>query len=233
MRRPRAGLGAILRPFARALIVPETHTRIFDARLQATMYAVFHRDWRCRWGHRLLTPVIVLGMLILAASLSRAHPLPAVVLLGALLVALWVRLDAAATLLAAPALVGLAVLALWLVHQVDDGVALGSALVVGGAIGQAGTHLFEPVPPPLSGSDGFVSGPVLLRRHGVKGLAAALVLWLAFYWVLEVWAATRVFVLQWQQVTFAFGARARLARAIRLEAERFHAAPAAWKASDG
>jgi uncharacterized membrane protein YGL010W len=218
--------------FARILIVPAAHSRIFDMRLQATMYDVFHRDWRCRWGHRLATPVVVLGLLTAAGALWPAHAAVPIAVVGAVLVALWLKLDRTATLLAAPALALLGYAAYAAVAATAQPLALGLGLVVAGGVVQAGTHLFEPVPPPLSGCDAFVDGPTCLRRRGLRGLVAATALWLGVYWWLEVWAATRVFLLQWQQVLFACGARPSLAAAIRRESDRFHAAPTAWCPSE-
>jgi hypothetical protein len=172
------------------------------------------------------TPVIVFGLLALADAAAPHH----VVLFGAsaALLLYWLALDVRAALLAAPLLGLLTYLAAALGAYASHPVSVAIAVVVGGGIAQAGTHMFEPVPPPLSGTDGFVDGRTYLRKTGLGGMVRGALLWLGCYWILEVWAAPRVLVLQAQELLLAFGCRPAFAANVRREVARFVRSPAAW-----
>src|SRR5262245_4669663 len=111
----------------RLLIVPGAHTRFWDTELQATLYQGFHRDWRCALGHRLCTPAILFGMLLLARQ-TDAQGIGLFVFAGAVLL-LWLKLDLRAGLLASPVLGTMA----WLAAHaatLAGSVWIGAAIVV-------------------------------------------------------------------------------------------------------
>ena len=79
---------------------------------------------------------------------------------------------------------------------------------------QTFSHLFEDVPPPLSGGEGFVPLRVWVRNVDFRVvLRAALLTLLVFYW-LELWASFRILPLQVLHVLMRAGHRPALRRAV-------------------
>ena len=139
-----------------ALIVPASHTQVFDGEFQIEMYEVFHTRSVARWGHAICTPIANVGLLALAAELPWLHRAPGALfaLDGAALAALialafYVGVHGAVALGMAPVL-ALAVLA---AHALGDllgahAVTGALAVAISAAFVQTLTHIHEPVPPP-------------------------------------------------------------------------------------
>src|SRR2546427_10327374 len=53
-----------------ALIVPEAHTRIFDADFQLEVYEVFHTRRTTRWMHVICTMIVNVSLLAAASAIS-------------------------------------------------------------------------------------------------------------------------------------------------------------------
>jgi hypothetical protein len=176
------------------------------------MYELFHQTPAARVGHVIGTSTVLFGVFMLA-SLA---PGPAFAVIAAAIVlgmAAWGgALDRAAGM--ATAVVGavLALAAYAASRALDPRVGL--ALVLGGCAVQTFSHLFEDVPPPLSGGDGFVPLRVWIRSvdFGVV-LRAALLTVLVFYW-LELWASFRILPLQVLHLMMRAGHRPALRRAV-------------------
>ena len=216
----------------RLLIVPAAHTRLGDVSFQVEMYELFHRTPAARIGHMLGTPTILLGALTLASlAPGAAAPLLAVAL--ALGVAVWGmaidRLVGLVTAIAAAALDGGAFA---LSHRVGPETALVVALacLFGGCTVQTFSHVFEDVPPPLSGSAGFVQPVAWARRlHARDAVRAAALTLGVFYW-LEMWSAFRILPLQILHLLLQAGHRPALRRALEARVAAILAAPASdWK----
>jgi uncharacterized membrane protein YGL010W len=216
----------------RLLIVPAAHTHIGHLRFQVEMYELFHRTPGGRLGHGLGTPTILFGVLMLV---SRA-PGPAAPLLAAGLVlgiAAWGaaldRVVGAVTLVLGAALaVGAAASG----RAIGDGalVAVGLALVLGGCAVQTFSHLFEDVPPPLSGAKGFVPLPAWLARIGVVAALRAAALTLGIFYWLELWASLRLLPIQVLHLMMRAGFRPELRRALDARVAEILAEPTAdWR----
>src|SRR5689334_17510071 len=61
---------SLRRLFYEALIVPEAHTRVFDADFQLEVYEVFHTRWTTRWMHILCTVIVNVSLLAAASTIS-------------------------------------------------------------------------------------------------------------------------------------------------------------------
>src|SRR5262249_34217556 len=134
-----------------ALIVPAVHHRVLDDGFQREMYELFHRKALCRAGHAVCTPIIMLGLFLLGASIGRA-PIDAGLALGVVLAAWYLASDR----VVGGIMVGL-IVALQIAARVLAG-ALGPSarvaalgIVVAGTLLQTWSHAIEDVPPPLSG----------------------------------------------------------------------------------
>jgi hypothetical protein len=91
---------------------------------------------------------------------------------------------------------------------------VGLALVLGGCAVQTFSHLFEDVPPPLSGADRFVPLRVWVRGVDFRIVVrAAVQTVLIFYW-LELWASFRILPLQVLHLMMRAGHRPALRRAV-------------------
>ena len=149
------------------LIVADAPTRVFDVRYQLELYETFHITRFARVSHTIGILVGVLGDLLMATAWPRPFVGSGATLVTMLLAVWYVGLHRRVGLWTLPVL-GL----LW-------GAALGShellatagvsslwvglgLAVAGGATCWVG-HWAEPVPPPLSGTDGFVSIGAFVR----------------------------------------------------------------------
>jgi uncharacterized membrane protein YGL010W len=212
------------------LIVPAAHTHIGHLAFQVEMYELFHRTPGGRLGHGLGTPAILFGVLML---LSRA-PGPAAPLLAAGLVlgiAAWGaaidRLVGAVTMVLGAALAAGAAAS---AKALGAGAGVAVALMVGGCAVQTFSHLFEDVPPPISGTEGFL--PVntwLARLDLVAGVRSAALTLGIFYW-LELWASLRVLPLVVLHLAMRAGHRPELRRALDERIAQIVAHPTAdWR----
>jgi uncharacterized membrane protein YGL010W len=188
---------------ARYLVVPGAHVRIGDFQYQAELYDVFHMHWGSRLGHMLCTPIVVLGAFLALAVIPleiagpgiEAAPVASVVL-AAGLCAYFFGLDAVIGLATTPVVALLLAAAIATGRALgDDAVLLGVALMVLGAVGQAGSHLFEDLPPPWGAERTWrplreVLGKATLGT--LLGLAALTLVSFALEW----WASFRILGLQ-------------------------------------
>lgn len=189
------------------LIVPASHTAIHQPDFQNEMYQLFHRSTGGRAGHMVGTAVGLVGIFSLIDGL--------VPWLGLLLVApmswLGARLDRLAGALTFA--VGLALLGLAHALAARSG---GAALwlVLGGCAIQSFSHLFEEVPPPLSGEHRFVPLGEWVRKASLGALARATLLTFGVFYWLELWATLRILPLQVMHALMALGHRPELRRAL-------------------
>ncbi len=196
-------------------IVPQAHVAITRVDFQVEMYELFHRTPGGRLGHIVGTLATLLGTLALSERASGSLA-PGVGLLAA--IALWGaavdRLVGGLTALLGAALVALVHFAAPSLGADLTACALG--LVFGGCAVQTFSHLFEDVPPPQSGSTGFV--PVGRWLRGITArevVRSTLLTLLVFYW-LELWATFRIWPLQILHVLMRLGYRPEARR--RLDA---------------
>lgn len=214
------------------LIVPLAHTRVTDIAFQAEMYELFHRTAPGRIGHMIGTPTVLFGAL---TALTFAPSAAAPVLATALVVgvSLWGlavdRLAGVLTVVATGALAGGA-FALARAVRPEIAFAVALACVFGGCAVQTFSHMFEDVPPPTSGTEGFVPMTAWLRRiRALDALRATLLTLGVFYW-LEMWAAFRILPLQILHLLMKAGYRPELRRALDARVAAILASPASdWK----
>lgn len=214
------------------LIVPAAHTHLGHLSFQVEMYELFHRTRGGRIGHGLGTPAILFGVLML---LSRA-PGPAAPLLTAGLVlgiAAWGaaidRLAGAVTVVLGAALSAGAAASARALGE-GDGVAVALALVLGGCAVQTFSHVFEDVPPPLSGTKGFLPVLAWLARLDVATAIRAGALTVGIFYWLELWAALRILPLQVHHLMMRAGLRPERRRALDARIAQILAEPAAdWR----
>lgn len=194
-------------------IVPAAHYRAWDVRYQRRLYALFHTTSACRILHSICTPVALWFMLV---SLWHVKLAPLAMLFGG-------REDPglslpAAALFAAYAfsygrIVGLALLPVHaLLFRTASSFAEGhgpeslgfalAGLFAASAL-QTASHFFEPVPPPLTGSERFLPFAAFWRTASAGRKAVVLSLASSVYVLLELVAVPRVFpcqalrILQW------------------------------------
>jgi hypothetical protein len=190
-----------------ALIVPSAHTRVFDSEFQHEVYEVFHTRAATRWIHRLCTPIANISLLATATALPFAS------FDGAILAAIIALLGYLAVHGAwALAMIPVLAFAVAAAHILAG--ALGPWVVTGGlsiafyaAFIQTLSHAFEPVPPPWSGSYGWITlKEFLLRTPPLKLVVLSAVAVLIFP-VLEFWAAPRIWPVQIIQLLMNAGFR--------------------------
>jgi len=213
-------------------IVPAAHTRLADVSFQTEIYELFHRTLGARIGHLIGTPSVLFGTLLLASGAPGAAA--PVLVIGLILgvAAFGVAVDRLAGLATAIASVLLAVAALLLTQALGPETALVVALscVFGGCAVQTFSHVFEDVPPPVSGSPEFVTPSAWRRRVRVfELLRLTLLTFLVFYW-LELWACFRILPLQILHLLMWAGHRPDLRRALDARMAAILAAPASdWR----
>ena len=195
----------------RALIVPAAHTRVLDRELQAELYEVFHTRPVARWGHALCTPVVNVALLALAAhfpGLEAERPGALFALDGAVIAGLvtllgYVIAQGAVALAMAPVLAVAVLLAQLLAGALSPP---WLALVVYlAALAQTLTHAPEPVPPPWSGSYGWLEASEFLRRTSWLRLLGFGAVTATIYTLLELWASPRIWPLQLAHFAMRFG----------------------------
>ncbi len=212
------------------LIVPAAHTRLGHAAFQAEMYELFHRASGTRIGHMIGTPTILLGAFLLATRVTAA---PVVVSAMACGIAAWgAVVDRVVGLVTALVTALLAASAFMLAHALGPDTALVVALAcaLGGCATQTFSHAFEDVPPPLSGTTGFMPVIAWLRCVRLLGAARAAVLTFGVFFWLEMWAAFRILPLQILHLLMQAGHRPELRRAFDARVVAILAAPAGdWR----
>jgi uncharacterized membrane protein YGL010W len=207
---------------AHLLIVPGAHVRVGDFDFQAATYEEFHVDWRTRVLHMACTPIVLVGALValgavpIDIALGSWGEVPAcTVVLATGLAAYFVGLDAIVGVVAIPIVAGLLAASIAIGRALGDhALVVGALASIGAAIVQAGSHLFEPVPPPWSGSTPRPLRAVL--REATPRLLLGLLALTLVSFALEWWASFRVLGLQINFVLM----RAGLRPALRARLER-------------
>lgn len=182
------------------LIVPRAHSAIVATRFQIEIYDLFHRTLGGRLGHMIGTPITVFGVFLALRGSTQAL-WPGMLLLAAI-VAFGMRIDkfaASLTGLLGAALLGLA--ALWPEAVMGSATLVGAVQIGAGCAIQTLSHLFEDVPPPLSGTRRFVC-----------------------FW-LELWATPRIWAIQMLQLLMALGYEPELRAALDRRAQEILAHP--------
>jgi uncharacterized membrane protein YGL010W len=200
---------------ARYLVVPGAHVRIGDFHYQAELYDVFHMTWASRIGHMVCTPIVLLGALTALAAVPvtitgvgvlDGVPVAGVVL-AAGLAAYFFGLDALTGVATTPIVAGLLAASIALARALGDHAAtVGAALMIGAAILQAGSHLFEDVPPPWGAPRTWRPLGEVLRGATPGKLLGLMALTLVSF-VLEWWASFRILGLQVNFVAMRLGLR--------------------------
>lgn len=209
------------------LIVPSAHVRVGDFDFQAATYEEFHQHWGTRILHMLCTPLVLLGALLLLNQIPLEIaqldvPVGGVVLATGL-AAYFVGLDALVGVVAIPLVAALLALSVSLTHALGGSAAwIGAAMTIGAAMVQAGSHLFEDVPPPWSGAAPRPFRAVV--RDASPRLLLGLVGLTLVSFALEWWASFRVLGLQLNFVLMKLGLRPGLRARLAIGAQ-----PAAQK----
>jgi hypothetical protein len=194
----------------RLFIVPSAHTRIVDLSFQVEMYELFHRTAIARAGHMIGTSTLLFGVFVIA---SRAPGVVAWLLAATLIVwltACGIALDRLTGLVTGAIGIALAIAA----QCSGLGVSSGIALALGGCVVQTFSHVFEDVPPPLSGTAGFVSARAWFGRLDAAQVLRSTIQTLAIFYWLEFWAAFRILPLQVLHLLMRAGRRPRLRSAL-------------------
>jgi hypothetical protein len=196
-------------------IVPGAHVR-FDRAFQTEMFELFHGGSLARWGHLVCTPLINVALLTALASLLPGSSLGPFALdgamLGVLAILVWsFHVDRAAGLVLVPCALLAAVVARELATALGEH-ALSLSLFAAWLLGavQTFSHLSEPIPPPWSGSHGFLPLRAFLESAPGPRIASLLLLAGTVFVVLEVWAAPRVWALEVLHVLMRAGYRPEL-----------------------
>ncbi len=177
-------------------IVADAPTRVFDVRYQLELYEVFHTRPFSRSTHAIGITAGVLGYLLAATAWPRPFVGSGATLLTMILAIWYVGLHRRVGLWTLPGLGvlwGLALVgAAWLPEVGAAPLWAGLGLMVGGGTLCWIGHWVEPVPPPLSGSEGFVPIEAFVRG---RPWYVSLYAFLAFpIWVFhEVMAAPKLF----------------------------------------
>ncbi len=186
-----------------ALIVPEAHTRVFDADFQLEVYEVFHTRRTTRWMHILCTVIVNVSLLAAASAIpipwlrNSAWNVDGAVLGAAIAFLGYFAVHGAWAVATAPVLL----IAIGLAHILA---AILGASVVSHALGiafaaafvQAFSHGFEPVPPPWSGGYHWISiREFLFRTPKIRILRLTMASFL-IYPLLEMWASPRIWPVQ-------------------------------------
>ena len=202
------------------LVVPGAHVRIGDFHYQAELYDVFHMSWGSRLGHMISTPFVILGALlaldaiplsITGIALLDGVPLGGVVL-AAGLSAYFFGLDAFIGLTTTPVVAALLVASTLLARVLGDHtLAVGLGLMAAFAVLQAGSHLFEDVPPPWGAPRTWRPLRDVLREATPRMVFGLLGLTLVSF-ALEWWASFRILGLQVNFLAMRAGLRPDLAK---------------------
>lgn len=213
----------------RLLIVPQAHTAILHTQFQLEMYELFHRTAGGRIGHMIGTPTILAGLTMLL-TVATGTLWPAAALFG--VIALYgLRIDLLAGAITAVAGGGLMALTL-VTMPAEPGQALmvSAGLIVGGLMVQTGSHMFEDVPPPHSGTDEFMPLGQWVLQVGVLEMLRSALLAFTVFLALELWATFRIWPLQLLHVLMAVGYRPELRAALTARSEEIVAEPGtSWR----
>jgi uncharacterized membrane protein YGL010W len=200
---------------ARYLVVPGAHVRIGDFHYQAELYDVFHMHWGSRLGHMVCTPIVVLGALtslaalpLVITGLGALEGVPvASVVFAAGLAAYFFGLDALTGLVTTPIVAALLAVAVLVARASGAHVAwVGLAPMAIGAVAQAGSHLFEDLPPPWGAERTWKPLREVLRvltPRMALGLATLVLVSFALEW----WASFRILGLQMNFLAMSAGLR--------------------------
>lgn len=202
------------------LVDRDVYWRVFSLDYQAEQFEVFHRSRVTRWTHYAGTQVIV-GAFLLACAGRSVGPVPAHVLLAAVLVALYLRLNGVVGLVA-----GMQVAVLTVGAEVlsRNGVGLREAVaaLLVAATAQNLSHAVEPVPPVLTGR-GFEPFAVFWA-HATTAQRARVIALNVFYLPLELVSAPRLFPVHVLQLLHHAGWRREWAQSVRERATAILAA---------
>lgn len=204
------------------LIVPGAHTRVFDADFQLEVYEVFHTHPLTRWGHLICTPIVNIALLAAASRL----PMPslhfagwlidgAVVAAGITMVGYFAVHGAWAAFMI-PVLFAAIAFERWLAALYGPWTLQGSLEIAAlAAFVQTFSHSFEPIPPPWSGTYGWISLRKFILRTPLVKLACATFAFIAVYPWLEFWASPRIWPVQMTHLMMRAGLRPSLAGPMR------------------
>jgi uncharacterized membrane protein YGL010W len=207
------------------LVVPQAHVRQLDLHFQTAWYDVFHRVRLNQISHVLCMGPIVWVMLVFACLLPLPGFTPPALDLGLVLalalVAAYVVMDRGLGLLMAPVMGALWVSAHLLVGA-RGAAALPLVLIVLAAAGalQTWTHAFEEVPPPLSGTEGWVTVAEWRRKTPLPRLMLAFGLSLSVYILVEIASSPRLFGVQVFKLMLCFGYKPSVRAEIAAESRR-------------
>jgi hypothetical protein len=188
-------------------IVPAAHYRLLDTSFQMNLYRLFHGRALSRVSHAVCTPIVTLFML---ASLEHATlgGVPLSWPFALLVAAYGFAYGPAVGLALTPVVALLALGANVVARDASLPVALAGMFLF--AAFQAWSHALEPVPPPVSGADGFVPVGQWWRASSVGRRVAAIVLSGTVFALLELIASPKVLACQVLDYLFAFGYRPAL-----------------------
>jgi uncharacterized membrane protein YGL010W len=197
------------------LVIPGAHVRIGDFQFQAELYDVFHLSWVSRLGHMICTPIVLLGAMLslgvvpfVVAGGGPVDGIPVASLVLAVgLSAYFFGLDALIGLLTTPIVIALLAASIALSRALGDHALItGVAMMAGGAVVQAGSHLFEDVPPPWGAPRTWRPLREVMREATMRKLAGLAGLTLVSF-VLEWWASFRILGLQMNFLAMRAGLR--------------------------
>lgn len=206
------------RPIEWAVIVPEAQTHLLEFQWQLDVYETFHTVRVNRLSHAVCFYPLLFTYFVLAAlvslpvgPLSSALPdatRPSLALALAAVLALWyLRLDRLVGLVLVPLLAAMALGANELVgrHGAEAARMTFLAVLVPNMLALTLTHALEPIPPPWSGTRGFVPMSVWSERTplGARVRMILLTFWTGL--VLEYWAAPRFVPIQILKILHLFG----------------------------
>jgi uncharacterized membrane protein YGL010W len=196
-------------------IVPAAHYRLMDTSFQMNLYRLYHGRALSRVAHAVCTPLVTLFMLAALAH-ARLGGVPLSWPFALLAAAYGFAYGPAVGLALAPVVALLAVGAGYLAGVTSTSMAFGGMYLF--AALQAWSHMLEPVPPPLSGQDGFVPVGRWWRASSVARRAAAIVLSATVFVLLELIASPKVLACQVLEHLFALGYRPALSARIGRDA---------------
>jgi len=208
-------------------IVPAAHYRAWDVTYQRRLYALFHTSTACKVLHSICTPIAIWFMLAalwhveVAGVLIGGAPLRLSLLLAALFAAYAFSHDRLVGVLLLPVYATLWFLASAFAERQGPA---GLSFAIGGLFTasalQTASHFFEPVPPPLSGSERFIPFTRFWRTASAARKALALLLASSVYVLLELYASPRVFPCQALFLLQKLGYRGPLREETEREARR-------------
>lgn len=185
-------------------VLPCAHVRFADFEWQYAVYDVFHTRRPSQVTHALGMAPNTMTWLMLASLLPLGR-VDGGAVAALVLAALYARYDRAVGLVLAPVLAamwlgGQHILAAWGPHAAARTLALAAGL----AVFQASGHVFEPVPPPWSGTNRFARWRDWLRTASLARIVTLSVMFPVGV-VLEYWAAPRLLPVQAMMVLVRLG----------------------------